>query len=470
MVLHEVSAQVACTQDSQCSSLGPEFRCISNRCNLPPPIWNLAPGTINGGQTGSFDVSGNSQVRGNFSIGTGFVFPAGAPTGSIISAGDIYSNALFSRVAGAGNIWIGDMDDTVQIQGALTVSSAIVNGNLTVAPGVSNAAAPQLQVRDAGYGLSAAAGQLHLWGSTGGFRFFTNINGNSAERIQFTPEGNIILRTAGATVGGVVMDNVLTGITAGDGITISGTGHDRAISVNPFLTNLTVQNLTVTEVLSAEILDVNTEFTVNGSAVIGGDLNVNGNLTMGDVAVLTAESELRWGQIAVFPNGCSPGQFVTAIGEELTCAADESGSAADGGVTYTAGQYVTIDEDNSISAVHSGICFGPVYQQPSALARNGARGGYVGANAECPAGMHVCKTTEILESINCGAFAGTNTLDGGTMWINNLAPSLPTPTNDCGGWQTESSSSIGIVYSYVETGGVSGTASCDQSLNFACCR
>ncbi len=91
---------------------------------------------------------------------------------------------------------------------ALTVSYN--TGAVSVAPGVYNNPAPQLQIGDAGYGLSAAGGRLNLWGSSDGFSFFTNTAGSNAERIQFTPTGNIILRTAGATVDGVDLDTVLT--------------------------------------------------------------------------------------------------------------------------------------------------------------------------------------------------------------------------------------------------------------------
>ncbi len=348
-IINEVSAQVACTSDSQCSTLGPEFRCVSNRCNLPPPIWNLTPGTISGGQVGSFDVSGNSQVRGNFSIGTGFDFPAGTPLGSVITAGNVYSNAFYSRTTGSDNIWLGDTNDTVQIQGALTVSGVTINGNLGLA-------------------------------------------------------GNITLTTAGATVDGVNLDLVLTNITTSSGgLAITGTGNSRNVAL-------------ISSCTDGQVLKWSTATRV-------------------------------WG-----------------------CAADATEGVGGGGGTYTAGQYVTIGADNSISAVHSGTCFGPIFRQLSALARDGNRGGYINANTECPAGMHVCKTSEILEAINCGAFSGAGLTDGTLMWVNNLAPSLPTPTNDCGGWQNNAASAVGVSYRYTVGGGTGGTTPCNQALRFACCQ
>ncbi|MDP3245256.1 MAG: hypothetical protein Q8M83_06415 [bacterium] len=117
-------------------------------------------------------------------------------------------------------------------------------------------------------------------------------------------------------------------------------------------------------------------------------------------------------------------------------------------------------------------CFGPVYQQPSETSSNGNAGGYMGVNAKCPAQMHVCTTSEILQSVNCGEIfkPGKDTNGGQPMWISNLAPSLPTPTNDCGGWKTSTASSVGVVYSFNSTGGAGGTAACNSSLKFSCCK
>ncbi|MBI2552833.1 hypothetical protein HYW17_06070, partial [Candidatus Uhrbacteria bacterium] len=90
--------------------------------------------------------------------------------------------------------------------------------------------------------------------------------------------GNLLLPTAGATVDGVDLDTVLTGITAGGGITITGEGHARTIAV-------------------------------------------------GDT-VLTNASTVNWSQLGAFPAACPAGQFVSAVGGTLTCAAPpESGIA-----------------------------------------------------------------------------------------------------------------------------------------------
>ncbi|MDP3771722.1 MAG: hypothetical protein Q8R16_05465 [bacterium] len=121
-------------------------------------------------------------------------------------------------------------------------------------------------------------------------------------------------------------------------------------------------------------------------------------------------------------------------------------------------------------------CFGPVLRGRSVAAYQGnagapeGTGGYVIANGRCPAGQHVCTTTEVLNSINCGAFATAGVASDTDMWIANLAPSLPTPTNDCVGWTTASTDWWGIKWRLnTTTGGGAFAERCGTSLPFACC-
>lgn len=115
-------------------------------------------------------------------------------------------------------------------------------------------------------------------------------------------------------------------------------------------------------------------------------------------------------------------------------------------------------------------CFGPVIRGTSATTSNGNVGGYVAANARCPAGQHVCTTSEVLQSIACGAVAGAGIADGTDIWIANLAPSLPTPTNDCVGWTKDTDSWRGIKWRLnATTGGAAYAESCLSVLRFACC-
>ncbi|MEK7606618.1 MAG: hypothetical protein AAB444_00235 [Patescibacteria group bacterium] len=131
---------------------------------------------------------------------------------------------------------------------------------------------------------------------------------------------------------------------------------------------------------------------------------------------------------------------------------------------------------NNISAggnIRADGCFGPVFQEVlSSLASSGAAGGYSGANAKCPLTMHVCTTTEMLNSINCGTnFGGISGDDAANgIWVSAGAASLPTPTNDCNGWTSGESTWQGIHYIPSVNGGNFYARTCDAVLKFACCR
>ncbi len=122
-------------------------------------------------------------------------------------------------------------------------------------------------------------------------------------------------------------------------------------------------------------------------------------------------------------------------------------------------------------------CLGPVLvgrTTPGFQGNIGGSPGYVSANAKCNdaiTGSHVCTTAEILNSINCGAIANAGVANETDMWIANLAPSLPTPTNDCVGWTNASSDWWGIKWRLnTTTGGGAFAERCSTSLPFACCR
>lgn len=124
-------------------------------------------------------------------------------------------------------------------------------------------------------------------------------------------------------------------------------------------------------------------------------------------------------------------------------------------------------------------CLGSVFLGRTTAGFQGNIGGspgYISANSKCNdpvggfLGSHVCTTAEVLNSINCGAIASVNLAET-DMWIANLAPSLPTPTNDCVGWTTADSQWWGIKWRFnKDTGGGAFAERCSTSLPFACCR
>ncbi len=171
----------------------------------------------------------------------------------------------------------------------------------------------------------------------------------------------------------------------------------------------------------------------------------------------------------------------------VTAGTNLTGGGTTGNVTVSLSATPTI---NGLSIVKSGTpptggnlsvagCLGPVFLGRTTAGFQGNIGGtpgYVSANSKCNdpvggfLGSHVCTTAEVLNSINCGAIASVDLAET-DMWIANLAPSLPTPTNDCVGWTNASSDWWGIKWRFnKDTGGGAFAERCSTSLSFACCR
>ena len=119
-------------------------------------------------------------------------------------------------------------------------------------------------------------------------------------------------------------------------------------------------------------------------------------------------------------------------------------------------------------------CFGPVFDHLTASPYDGdldgpTNIGYFGANTLCGGGSHMCTTSEMLNSINCGKNLSSIPSSGG-VWIANGAPSLPTPTDDCLGWTSTDGTWKGVHYVYDVNGGKFYAKACNESLQIACCK
>ncbi len=134
----------------------------------------------------------------------------------------------------------------------------------------------------------------------------------------------------------------------------------------------------------------------------------------------------------------------------------------------TAGTSVSVAVTGNVSATG---CVGPVFASANlGAASQGNPGNYAAANELCPAGTHVCTTAEALTTINCGSVASFAPGLDEVLWISNGAPSLPTPTNDCRGWNSNGTRSFGIVWRYQVGGGEFLAEACNNAHQFACCR
>jgi len=125
-------------------------------------------------------------------------------------------------------------------------------------------------------------------------------------------------------------------------------------------------------------------------------------------------------------------------------------------------------------------CIGPVFAGVTVNRYKGNQNGYFNANDKCGslggylAGSHVCSTAEIMESIRCqtgisGIRSPSN--NGRDAWIQDGPPGYVAPANDCQGWRSENTTDYGRIWRLSsDTGGVGFLTSCNQEIQFACCK
>ncbi|HHA19286.1 MAG TPA: hypothetical protein ENK70_06230 [Methylophaga sp.] len=110
-----------------------------------------------------------------------------------------------------------------------------------------------------------------------------------------------------------------------------------------------------------------------------------------------------------------------------------------------------------------------VYAGSTSSAYNGNQGGYTSANAYCNvnyAGSHICTAVEMINSYN--NIPGPITGLAESVWVNNGPPGyISNVTNDCNGWQSNSTT----VFGYVWDGATdkSLVTPCNLTRKFACC-
>lgn len=489
-------AQRVCTMENEaetCGALGAQFRCVSNRCNLPPPIWNVAgTGLQTVGQAGSFYVRQSGVVGDRLGIGT-------ATPSEKLELRDDTSGVARLRITETGD------GQNPEIQ-------------LKYGTGDSDHWALY---------VDRASGDLRIWRGENRLQL-------QADGTLRLPTGNIELGRADATVDGLNLDSALTGVAplSGGGITVTAPNNRmRVISLLQTCTNdqiLKWNDTTSTWACAADAV---------GAGGAGGTLTGTG--VAGQLAFWSGASSLGttgtvpWSRIA-FPETlqCAiPDQYVRAIGADgVTCGMPVAGGGGGGGgeplyttwynngsPTITGSAVIngalTVGTDirvNSIlsrtsgadtiwmgdsndtvyvnGAISSGGCFGAtVVGATAAPGVNGAQGGYRGIDGLCNTafpGSHQCATSEVLGSIHCGAIWTDATkavlrptiapLIGVNAWIANGAPSLPTPTNDCYGWTQTGviggQQSQGIIWSFSVQGGGGYARPCNEQNRVLCCR
>lgn len=203
------------------------------------------------------------------------------------------------------------------------------------------------------------------------------------------------------------------------------------------------------------------KFNISGSGKVGAALDVIGKMTAGSLC-FGADCKSTWAEVAsasVLLQAAFPG--TTQVGN-----LNINGTA-------TVKDLDALGDVSASGNLNAKKCFGPMLRGRTALGYTGSVGGYVSANSRCNAtfpGSHVCTTAEVLNSINCGAFDDAGLTTNADMWVSNLAPSLPVPTNDCVGWTSDSSDWRGIKWRLnTTTGGAAYAEKCSIAFPFACC-
>ena len=223
-------------------------------------------------------------------------------------------------------------------------------------------------------------------------------------------------------------------------------------------------------------------FDVAKDSRVRGDLAVNGNLTVGQGATgelhvnalysrnpsasvdsiwigdgndtIRIQGDVRFGPDSV-PQ-CTNGQVlkrVAAGGDQLRWGCGNDDVSVGGGGSGSGG---TFDP-----------CTRNVYRS-TGTASNGSVGGYVGANAQCATGQHVCTAEEVLHTINCGRIPSP--LPDGPLWVSAGPPGHTSLSNDCNGWTSDAGGGVyGRTWEFNVQGGIGAQTTCSSSLPFACC-
>jgi len=123
-----------------------------------------------------------------------------------------------------------------------------------------------------------------------------------------------------------------------------------------------------------------------------------------------------WTTIDDYPSACGAGEYMTAIGDTLTCSVPSGGG---------------VSSLTSSTSTYDGII------------TYGGYTGYYAADLICDdveAGSHFCDTSEVGLFLTGNA---SSTIDGITNWVKEYAPGFTANANDCKGFTDNSSTFLG---------------------------
>lgn len=388
------------------------------------------------------------------------------------SSNDLYVNAIYGRDGTAEDIWLGDNNDTIQIQNNINIANKATVGAFQMAAG---AASGKVLTSDAD-GLASWQTPV-LGGGGGGTDSFwatsTNIN-----NIYSKNSGNVGIGTTNPGAKLEVIGNASSTKFCLGGSCISawsdpgvGAAGYWAASGNDIYNNNSGKVFVRTNGAGNAELDIekttgdgNYWGIYNDKASNTNDLRFWNTNVPGDHNALTLKTSGALGIGSTVP---APGVKLDVNGGIKIAAS--GGSETAGTVSYSNGDFWGLNGNGWRSLTTNEF---------KGLTSNmtGSQVGYTGANGKCLAafptvgGVHVCTGAEILNIINSGKAASFSSVYGQAARISNgPLGSINTMGNDCAGWSSSNGSDVSVFWSFSVTGGSAGITYCDQTIPFACC-
>ena len=257
------------------------------------------------------------NVTGNFSVGqtalfvdsTNFLVGIGTPTPSyLLTVANVTNAVNLSGIlylnGSSGNVGIGTSGPLEK----LDVRSNTLNGNIRLSSNGTSSGQGS-QTIQFGINVDGTFNQTAVLGDTSG--------ADSNLKI-FAMQGNLFL---GANTGGVASTRMVVGSSGG--ITIGGS--DLASTSNL----LYIDGASDVVVDTSGKVGIGTTTPAEMLAVIG-NISASGNLSVGG-EIRAVSYNFGWTNLSNYPAACNPGEFVTQVGDTLTCTAPGEVSTAAGG-------------------------------------------------------------------------------------------------------------------------------------------
>lgn len=490
--------------------------CLNNACITD---WSASGG---GSGSGYWGLNGNNLFASStsYNVGIGTISPSTTArlevvgrvsSTELVVSTQILSNALYGRGYTAGNpgasenIWLGDSNDTIQVQGSINVGvggAYKYNGvNLAYASTTKNnyffgVAGNSTMTGYANTGLGSGALTNNASGigntATGQGSLQSNTLGNNN-----TANGSAaLLANVSGNYNVAVGNRALQALNSGDyNIAVGNfSGHNPNLGSN----RSSVSDSKMTFIGAYASRGDTVTFPISNGTAIGYNAQVGGSNMMAlgglgtdavkvGIGISTPNSRLHVyqddGNNAEIDIQSSAGNYWAIYHDRASSTLKfwnglgVTGSNAlelKGGATEAATQ-VTVKGDLCLGGVcKSTWASNSVFKGLSIANYSSSIVGYFAANDACNnsfSGAHVCSSQEIFNSMNDATAKALLISTTGEYWISNGMSEGAYSTNDCEGWTSTAVANYGAVWVFAINGGKSGLRTCNNATRkFACCK